>query len=688
MQETKLNLNIDTSNFYMEQQKKELIEKLATNLKRRCRKIKDEIHQLKNTTLDFTYEDIPIKIIILDTTASILIDNELKELIDNIDTLTLKMENLLQKDCQIYYTIDGYIIPDNFFFEDGNIYTIVEKNDRVGGKWVKRFEKIKILDRYIFIISDVYSKEYQTYQYEILCVDKLGNRKVEICNKDTLCKASNIVSFLSNRLSCDCLDEYKNHYNKFFFEFMQLNKNILEKKETLPTLGWNKNFTEFVPYSKKLYVDYSKDTHGFFRNMVKGFETCGDRMEFLARLRTHAKNKHADFAISAAFAAPLLKVVGVRSFLINLYGNSKNQKSLSARIGLAAFGDIKLLEMNGQDTVNVLKGKIHKLQNNICLIDDIIQKGKNKTGAIINGYDVGNERDRHRMDQHAEIKATKSWRTIALCTSELPIQDTSDMAGEINRTLSINVDCRPKHLFEEKNDIEFDFYAQEYYRFLDKNHGLLGNEYIEKIINLLKKNPDFLNKIYDKIYKFLAYETNDINLTDHIASVSAVVLGNYLYRYLLLQEDNLSYSLNLGKYILTENLQSKQELDVETQVMNDIREFYEINKISFINEDEPNYKITSNNIFGKIKNNEIYFILGPLKEYLISKDWSWGIIATLKNSGRINYASKRINNIPGKRIIIPLKDDGLESEVYLNTERKGIENENEYKKIFKLREDA
>jgi uncharacterized protein (DUF927 family) len=476
------------------------------------------------------------------------------------------------------------------------------------------------------------------------------------------------VKFLANKLNAPVNDEYRPDLTRFFANFIDVNRNKILYKKTYQTLGWNDNYTEFSPYSKNMFLDFSGDTYNYFKDLVTAFEPMGNKSEFLDRMIIHASNPYADFAISAAFAAPLLKIIGVRSFLLNYNGESKCQKSLSARIGLAAFGNTLKLEMSGSDTINVIKAKIHKLQNNLCYIDDIIQKGNN---PVINGYDIGNERDRHRLDQHSEIKETKIWRTIAFCSSESPLSKENDMLGEINRTLELNVDCRPKAYLNDENGAFL--YANEYYSFLSNNYGLLGEEYIN---NIIKAGPLKLKNWYNKILKSINNANNDINIAEHVSSISIICLGNYFYRKMFYKADDINYSINLGKKILS-SIKTKKELDPATRVINDIYTFFEVNKSAFLNDNRSaDFWNTPNQIFGKIKNKEIYFILAPLRAYLEKNGWDWGIKTNLLKNGLISYKTKTINGIAGKRIILPLNREELAEEEAAEDERAAIKEEN------------
>lgn len=631
---------------------------------------KEKLLKMENGKESFTFDKVSVVAYISSKNVTVYIDS-----LKSVDETKIKnkLNFLFNRQISVKKTFLGYVIPKNFHYTKKGMSIVKTKKEKINGEIEEIEYTEQISDKWIFIVSKVYSKEYDSYQSEVKTIDPVTKDEiVKLCNKDTLARISSCVTFLSTQLNVSADEGKKTDYTKFFFEFMLENGKFLEIKNTVPVLGWNDDFSEFLPYSEKLHLDYSKDKHNFLRNLVNSFNPPNNNniKEAKTKLLKHSENPHSDFIISCGFAAPLLKIIGVRSFIVNIYGESKTQKSLTARIALSIFGKYTSLEMSGTDTKNVIKSKINKLQNILCYIDEIVQKGT-KYNNVINGYDFGNERDRGRLDQYSEIKESKTWRTIAICSSESSIQQENDMSGEINRALSLHVDCRLK---EMKNDeILCHEYAADYYRFLETNYSGVGNRYIEEIIKIDKK---LLLSWYKQINKKL-YEVNENqNLTDHISSISAVCLGNYVYRKILFNIDDIFYSIFIGKLIL-KSIGSKAELNAQEKFLDAVYSYYEVNKVNFIVRGEDSKRIKPNQIFGAIDNStqEIIFILAPLREHIIKAGFDWNYKTTLIQNGLMKYLTKKINNIAAKRIIIPINRVNLEEELEEAEEREAIQEE-------------
>lgn len=619
--------------------------------------------------ITITKKNINIHVYISKRTIFIYLDkNKFKE--TEIKEIENELNIKYNRKTTIKNTFMDYIIPDNFTFSKKGIF--IEKIKKIDGEEISIMELI--CDKWLFIKNKIYSVELDMYQYEVMSVNPITKKEIiKLCNKDILCKYSTCMSFLSSKLDVNVDENKRKDYTLFFYEFIKENDKNFVEKTTINTLGWNEKITEFAPYSKKIHLDYSNDKYNSFKNMVNAFNNPHEfkRSEFLEKMIGHCKNKHADFIISACFAAPLIKMIANRSFLINVYGMSKTQKSLTARIGLSVFGNYEKLEMSGNDTRNSITTKIHKLQNLVCYVDEIVQKGKNE--SVINGYVFSNGRDRARLDKESEIKENKTWKTTCICTSETSIQKDSDMNGEINRYISLRVDCRPKKI--KDNEDKCHEYACKYYRFLSYNYGSIGKEYIEQIIKIGK---DRINEYYSEIEKYFIDNNRGNNLTDHISNIASVCLANYLYRKTLYKIDDINFSKNLGIYILSQ-LQSKNDLSIDNHYVNAMYSFFEINRNNFIDKENPN-KNTPIKIFGSfdVKNNEIIFIYPPLKEYLENNNFDWNHKTELSKNGVIDIKNKMINGVQAKRIIIPLSPEiSKQCEIkYLEEERKAIQEEN------------
>jgi hypothetical protein len=529
-------------------------------------------------------------------------------------------------------SINGFVIPDNFNFTNKGIIAERKRKNKDGEDEVTF---VKISDRWLFVKARVFSNYHNVFQFEVESIDPVSKKsKIELCSADTLSKWNYCISFLSNNLAIITNEEYKKELTSFFMEFCCENKEKLKKKQTYPYMGWNDNLTEFFPYSDKLFIDYTGDNSNWLRNTVAAFKEKGHKNKFIEKLFFISNNLDSDFIISSSFAAPLLKVLCIRSFSLNFYGKSGNLKSLASFVGLSIFGNANKIKSAGNHTKNVIIEKLSKMHNLPVYVDEI-------TDDSIDIYQIGNETGRHRLNRVGQILEAVTWRTILTCTSEASISKDSNKAGEINRIICIPVDCRPYD-----SQLENEKFAREYYQFLENNYGMLGQEYI----NYIKNNIDEINNLYNDINNRLY---NNINSKTHISMISVICVANFLYRRMFYNSENISYSLELGKYILNK-IKSYKELNPVIKMTNAIREFYEINQAAF---KKGNYEQKTNYCYGIVRDQKVYFILNPLKEYLEKLGFNWNDKKALIDEGLIEYKGSMISGEIQKRIILNLKKE-------------------------------
>jgi uncharacterized protein (DUF927 family) len=588
-------------------------------------------------------------------------ENKIIAYTDNMhisDTYKLKdiLYNNYEKTIDIKNSKNGFIIPKEFTFNKKGLWITIIKTDKEG----QHEEHINISDKWIFIRSKVFSKYYDKFQYEIEAVDPTtGKSIIELCSADTLGKWNLCISFLMNSLGIVTDEACKRYLTRYFKEFLNENKNNdnMGKKVTSPYMGWNENCTAFYPYSNNIHLDFTGDTSNYLKNLSKAFNTPkrarANEKEYIEKLKFITKSKDSDFIISSFFAAPLLKILGLRSFTMNFYGSSKTLKSLSSYFGMSIFGNPEKLKSTGEDTSNSNMEKLAKFHNLPMYLDEIKELEK-----AINIYCIGNESSRHRLNQYGMMQEKKTWRTICICSSEHSLYTDNSKAGEVNRLICIPVNCFSQ--LPLKNEYLEEF-SRNNYKFLENNYGLLGKKYINTIITQKSK--------LEQIFKYILDNIKNLNKSNEYRYMIAIcATANYIYRKIFFNIDSIEYSVDLGNNILnkTENI---QDLDENVKMFNCVYSFYEVNQSNFIiGGIKPR-----NKTFGEVKNNKIYFLLAPLKEHLTTNGFVWNKKSQLEELKLIEYKNARIEGCGNsKRVIIPLYGLQSQEEIYQENEREGI----------------
>ncbi|MCC0807859.1 DUF927 domain-containing protein [Methylobacterium sp. W2] len=143
-------------------------------------------------------------------------------------------------------------------------------------------------------------------------------------------------------------------------------------------------------------------------------------------------------ALSAAFAAPLLKPLGLASFGINLHGRSKSGKSTAL---LAVGSVIGIGEESQLPNFNATDASLFELGrlcndgpmplNEAGLIDGQKRDAYSTYQRLIYGLSEGKDRVRHSASTYATDASATGFRIIYLANSEHPISVFAQRAGRV-----------------------------------------------------------------------------------------------------------------------------------------------------------------------------------------------------------------------------------------------------------------
>lgn len=167
-------------------------------------------------------------------------------------------------------------------------------------------------------------------------------------------------------------------------------------------------------------------------------------------------NSRLQFAIAAAFAGPLLRVLGAESGACHFFGASSEGKSTLLKCGTSVWGP-KVINMN---TTKVgVEAILVRHNDTFAPFDEL---GQMEHGAGELAYMLGNESGKARGKIDGELRAVKKFKTFALMTGEQKLSDKIEgegkkaTAGQEVRVLSIAANAGAGHgcfevLHGEKN---------------------------------------------------------------------------------------------------------------------------------------------------------------------------------------------------------------------------------------------
>ena len=319
---------------------------------------------------------------------------------------------------------------------------------------------------------------------------------------------SKSVTCLSD-LGCTVTSENAKFVVSFLAAQEMANIDILETAESTGVFGWQSR-GRFLPY---LEGDIVLDVEPSLKTWAAGYHAEGSLEDWLKAVEGCRRNNIFRFILAASFAAPLLKIVKGRNFMVYNWADSKSGKTAALKCALSVWGDPDVLMAN----FNATKVALERMAGFYCDlplgIDERQQAGNKQDYLDSIIYMLANGTGRARGSKGGGLQALNTWRTIILATGEEPITSESSQTGTSTRIIELY--GAP---FAEERE------AGLMYQHLAANYGLAGVEYIKRLLELGAK------EIRSRYAEFLAAVTAlaDEKNGAHAAAIAVVALADSL----------------------------------------------------------------------------------------------------------------------------------------------------------------
>ncbi|WP_423731452.1 DUF927 domain-containing protein [Hafnia paralvei] len=163
-------------------------------------------------------------------------------------------------------------------------------------------------------------------------------------------------------------------------------------------------------------------------------------------------NARVAFAVSLAFAAPLLKLVGVSGGGYHLKGESTDGKTTTMKVSASVCGGSDFWH-TWRATGNALEGTASRRNDATLMLDEIREVDGREAGNI--AYMLANGQGKARARTDGSVRETSRWNLLFLSTGELSLVEHAANAGERTyagvevRMIQIPSDSGKYGVFEE-----------------------------------------------------------------------------------------------------------------------------------------------------------------------------------------------------------------------------------------------
>ncbi|WP_421306672.1 DUF927 domain-containing protein [Aeromonas veronii] len=217
-------------------------------------------------------------------------------------------------------------------------------------------------------------------------------------------------------------------------------------------------------------------------------------------------NSRLCFALSLAFAAPLLTLVGMEGGGFHLKGESTDGKTTIMKAAASVYGNPDRYSQTWRATGNAIEGIASRRNDALLCLDELGELDGKEAGQV--AYMLANGQGKGRSKQDGELRERKAWRLLFLSTGELSLEDHAASAGQRTqagmevRTIQIPSDTGHHGAFEWLHGMESGrTFADTLKASSDSQHGSAFRTYAEALAGDLDAHSE---RLRDEIKRLAA----------------------------------------------------------------------------------------------------------------------------------------------------------------------------------------
>jgi hypothetical protein len=274
-------------------------------------------------------------------------------------------------------------------------------------------------------------------------------------------------------------------------------------------------------------------------SFLDAFRPSGDPQHYIELCRSAIKHGPVARAMWASgYVGCLLRLVGRRSIVISLWGQSGSGKSASQGLSVSPWGLPDRQRITGDASVAGLEGSLVRACDGVLWLDDTQQT---RSQALLSAlsYQIAGSKGRTRGTAYGGLRETKDWLAVAHVSGEHPLMRAGAARGARNRTLELKVSPFSNREF-----------AASLHRELAKHHGWTGPMFVEALLReyILTGNTHALAEQLREFEQALAPVPDET-----VMHVAVLVLADFLaHRHVFNEEFHRAHAgaLTMGHEIL------------------------------------------------------------------------------------------------------------------------------------------
>ncbi|MGL5840423.1 MAG: DUF927 domain-containing protein [Aeromonas hydrophila] len=208
-------------------------------------------------------------------------------------------------------------------------------------------------------------------------------------------------------------------------------------------------------------------------------------------------NSRLCFALSLAFAAPLLSLVGMEGGGFHLKGESTDGKTTVMKAAASVYGYPDRYSQTWRATGNAIEGIASRRNDALLCLDELGELDGREAGQT--AYMLANGQGKGRSKQDGELRERKAWRLLFLSTGELSLEDHAASAGKSTqagmevRTIQIPSDTGHHGAFEWLHGMDGGRgFADTLKANTETHHGIAFRTYVQALAQAMDEHSERL----------------------------------------------------------------------------------------------------------------------------------------------------------------------------------------------------
>lgn len=269
------------------------------------------------------------------------------------------------------------------------------------------------------------------------------------------------------------------------------NYDLIPERKSIGRLGYIPG-EGFSPYVEGLVFDGEAS----FRNLYNSVSEQGLFTSWYdIAMECRRMSVTARIMLAAAFASPILSMVGALPFFVHLWGvDSGTGKTVALMLAASVWGDPALGSFAQTfNSTQVGQERTAAFLNHLPLCIDELQLTKDSKGrSNFDVYQLAQGVGRARGKRNGGIELTPTWSCCILTTGESPLTSVSSGAGAVNRVIDIECTSGSPVLRD----------GQRLSNALRRNYGFAGRIFVEKLYGS-EKVQEQVCQIYQDFFREL-----------------------------------------------------------------------------------------------------------------------------------------------------------------------------------------